>query len=180
MNRVITVASIAFAAILGYQGFTAFGTLRNKATAQEDSTEALQRWQQSYLALSDSQKQWSSQYPSSGAVEDLYSLLQLVSLQRYSLRTDPDTVSLTRVEPVQGNGLNLGLVRYCLSSQGAADNGALRVEASSYTELLAGLRKLASVPYVYIGTIGIQGDKPQPAAILGDFCLQLRQQEPAK
>lgn len=171
-----TLAAMAVAGVLAFQGAHAYKTLQDKARAQEDSTEAIQRWKASYLALAGSQRQWQEQYPTSESVVDLYSLLQLADLQRYGLSFDRDAVALTRIEPVTGNGANLGLSRYCLSSQGTRESGALRVQADSYGALLTGLRQLAVQPQFYIGSVAINGEQDLPGAELGHFCLQLRQE----
>jgi len=177
MSRIIPLAALATAGVLAFQGIAGFKTLQRKAEAQAQANEAMERWKQSYLALASTQQLWIKQYPQAKPTDDYVALLDLAQLGRFGLTTNRDAVSLTRIDGVKGNGHDLGLARYCLSSEGATDTGALRVEADSYGQLLKGLRELAAVPFVYVGTIGIQGDKDRPAAILGDFCLQLREGE---
>ncbi len=159
--------------LLTMHGVKGYKTLQEKAVAQEGVTEAVQRWKQSYMALSGSVTQWETNYRREDSVQDLISLFALIGLNNYGLRADADNLVLTKVEPVAHNGTPLGLTKICLAS-GAGDGASLAVQAADYQTLFSGIDKLAKRPDIYIGNISVQGDKPVPMARLGEFCVMLR------
>lgn len=178
-NRDIFYSAVICAALLVFQGAQGFLALRTKAQQQDVATETIERWRLSYQALASSTQQWESRYPSMRDVHDLYGLYRTIDLKRYGLATNTDELTLTRVEPVNHNDIPVGLVSVCMASGSAGGGSALKVSAQSYAALLGALRELAKRPDVFIGNIGIQGDRGDqsvPVALLGDFCLLLRQE----
>jgi hypothetical protein len=166
--------AISFLIIAGVQGLKAYRTLAEKASAQERATENIERWKQSYMALSGIIKRWESSYRHENSIQDLMSLYNVIGLKEYGLQTDVDTMILNKVEPVTQNGSALGLTCVYLASAGSGDSSGFEVRASSYQNLFAGLKQLSERPDIYIGMITIKGDKT-PVAKLGDFCVLLRQ-----
>lgn len=168
------VVALAFAAVLGVQGNKANQALSEKADAQGAVTESVQRWKQSYLALGDAVKEWSTRYRREDSVQDLVSLYSVVNVEQYGLRMNTDSLMLNKVEPVTRNDMSLGLTKICLASAGSSDGAALEVTAPNYQALFAGIKSLAARKDIHISTITVRGSKATPVANLGDFCVLMR------
>lgn len=178
MNRLFllgVVIAIVFCT-MGVQGLKA---LREKAQQQDQATEVVRRWKQSYKALASSTSAWTGRYPKLANYKDLLDLHRSVGLERYQLVSDPDTLAITKLEPVTYNGADLALVRVCIASTGAAHDASLAVNAASYQSLLAGIKDLAAQPSVELGGIAIKEVEGTPTAFLSGFCLLLRHEATA-
>lgn len=156
------------------QGVKAYTTLTEKARSQEEVTEGVFRWKQSYMALADTVKKWEKNYRSENSVQDIFSIISLVSLSEYGLSAGTDDLVLTKVDPVVHNGFPVGLTKVCLASAKGGDSSGLKVQAPTYESLFPAIKRLSRRPDVYIGTISIKGDSGGPIATLGDFCILLR------
>lgn len=175
MNRLFLLG-IVIAVLLGAMGYQGFAVLRQKAQQQSDATEVIRRWKQSYRALASSTGMWSKRYTDLGGYKDLLDLYRGLGLERYNLVSDPDALAITRLETVQYNGADLGLVRVCLASSGAASDAGFTVNAASYQDLLGGVTRLAQRPDVEIAGIGVKGADETPTASLTGFCVLVRQE----
>lgn len=174
MGRTPLILALAFAAALANGGWEAFGVLKAKAAAQIAVTESVERWKSSYLALADSVRQWEKNYRTEESIQDQASLYDELNLSQYGFTFDMDSTVISRIEPVTSEGIPIGLTKVCLS-QGLSGDG-LEIRATSYTDLLAGLKKLAERPDIFVGTIMVKSndEKAVPGAVLGNFCLLLR------
>jgi len=181
VNLQLKNGPVAFAVALGllfaWEGYKGHTTLVAKAAEQDKVTESVQRWKSSYEALADVRQRWDKYYQPTSAIRDIVSsnqsLYAKVGLERYGLRTDQDNLVLNTDNPVTQNGTPIGLIKACMGT-GTAEGGALIVEADNYAQLFDGINKLSRRPDIYIGNITVEGDKPQPLAKLGDFCMYLR------
>ncbi|MCX7173833.1 MAG: hypothetical protein D4S02_05995 [Rhodocyclaceae bacterium] len=173
-TRIPLFFACTFFMVFAVQGIKAYNILKEKAAAQAAVTESVERWKQSYMALSDTVKKWDSNYRKDSTIQDLLSLYTLVGLADYGLIADTDGVVVHRIEQVTVNGVALGLTRICLASSSGSEMGALQVQGGNYQTLFAGLKRLAARPDIHIGTINIKGDRSFPVASLGDFCVLLR------
>ena len=100
-------------------------------------------------------------------------LIELANLQGAGLTTKTDGISVSAVEPVTHNNLNIGLTRMCLASQGVSDGKSLEVSAPDYKTLFAGIKQLTDRPDIHVKSIVVLGDKKVPTANLGEFCVLL-------
>lgn len=168
----LLVATVA-AGLFAMGGVRGYQVLAAKTGEQDLSTESLERWSKSYLALGESRARWVRSYRREDNAQDVLSLIGLAGLEAYGLIADADSVVLTSLEQVNANGAPIGLTRICMGT-GSADGGGLVVHAASYDALLHGVERLAKRKDVSLGNITVQGDKVVPLANLGDFCLLLR------
>lgn len=168
------LSAAAFLAVALYSGWQGYQILETKAVAQKAVTDSVERWKASYRALQTTVKFWDAAFRPQDTVQDVLSLVGLVRLDQYGMQVDSDAIALTKVEAaLAANGSPLGLARICLASLDAGGAG-LTVRAPSYAALFQGLDQVAARPDLEIGNIHVQGDKPVPTAILGDFCVLLR------
>ncbi|KOB09338.1 hypothetical protein AE923_08990 [Xanthomonas arboricola] len=174
MNRTMLLG-LGVAAVLGTMGAKGFTTLRDKARLQENATEVVQRWKQSYKALAAFNGAWTKRYPAAADYADLLDVYNSLRLSSYGLVSNPDKLGVTRHEPVQYNNSALGLVRVCIASDAINADSGLTVTASTHEQLLDGVRALSERAEVAIGGIKVKGGDGAPTAELQNFCLLLRE-----
>ena len=171
-TKLLVALALGLAIISGIQGMKASRIMNEKALAQDNVTESVNRWKQNYLALGESIKRWGSDYRNQESVPDLMALIAIVNLGSYGLSTDADLLILNKIEPVTQNGMPIGLTKVCLAT--SSNGAALEVKAPTYRDLFQGIKKLSNRPDIFVDAITIKGDKPNPVANLGEFCVLLR------
>lgn len=163
--------ALGLALISTAQGIKVHRVMSEKALAQHNVTESVNRWKQNYLALGESIKRWEKDYRTQASVPDLMTLISIIRLNDYGLSTNTDRIILEKIEPVVQNGMQIGLTKVCLAT---SSNGAnLEVQASSYKELFKGINQLVNRRDIFVDSIAIKGDKSKPVANLGEFCILL-------
>ena len=170
-TKLLVIMALGLAAISATQGIKVSRLMNEKATAQHNVTESVNRWKTNYLALGDSIKRWNTDYRTQESVPDLMTLIAIVRLSDYGLATDTDKIILNKIEPIAQNGSQIGLTKVCLAT--SSNGAALQVQAASYKALFKGIKQLANRPDLYADAITIKGDKPTPIAHLGEFCVLL-------
>lgn len=170
-TRLLAVMALGLILISVVQGRKAHQVVTDKAQAQANVTESVNRWKQDYLALGDSVRRWGQDYRNQESVPDLMTLIALVRLGEYGLTVNTDAVTINKIEPVTQGSMQIGLTKVCLAS--SSMGAALEVQAPSYQALFKGFKQLAKRPDISIDTISIKGDRPVPVASFGDFCVLL-------
>ena len=170
-TKLLAIMALGLAVISATQGMKVHRLMNEKATAQNNVTESVNRWKSNYLALGDSIKRWNKDYRTQDSVPDLMTLIAIVRLGDYGLSTDTDRIILNKIEPITQNGASIGLTKVCLAT--TSNGSALEVKAPSYKALFRGVKQLAHRPDIYADAIAIKGDKSTPVANLGEFCVLL-------
>lgn len=168
--------SLIFAGMLFSQGRDLHKILNDKTSQQNAVVDGLVRFKQQFLAVNESRIKWESNYLREDKATDRAALIKYLNFNQYELFSDPDSIALTKVEQVKADAksdIEIGITRYCMSS-GTGDGSALQVSASSYKKLLDGLDLLSKRPDIQIGSISIGGNRTEPIAALGGFCILLR------
>jgi len=165
--------AVAVVGISVSQGIKVDRMLQEKALAQTDVTDSVRRWKQSYQSLGESVKKWERDYRDQDTVDDLMSMFSAMNLAEAGLSANIDSLSLSKIEPVTPGDISIGLTKYCVSSGSGVDASTIEVKAADYQTLFTGIKRLANRPDIYIGTISVKGDKPEPVATLGEFCVLL-------
>ncbi len=163
------VLALAVAGIAASGGFEAYSAMRDKAQAQAAEVQAFQQWKSRYTELLPVQERWDKSLPDASQVKDLYSVYKTLG---ESPRTDPDRLSVLKVERLALDGKELGGQRVCLGTLGAA---GLLFREKQFEPLLAGLRALSERPDVQMGAVRFTTDKDgQAVALVTEFCLLFR------
>ncbi len=161
--------ALAVTGIAASGGFEAYSAMRDKAQAQEAEVQAFQQWKARYTELLPVQERWEKSLPEATQVKDLYSVYKALG---ESPRTDPDRLSVQKVERLALDGKELGGQRVCLGTLGAA---GLLFQEKQFEPLLAGLRALSERPGVQMGAVRFTSNKDGHAvALVTDFCLLFR------
>lgn len=169
----VKVGCIGVFLVAAFQANGAWSVMKDKVQAQQNVTESVYRWTESFTALNKSIEAWGKTYAKETSLQDLRGLLELANLEGAGLSIKTDDVGVQAVEPVKHNNLNIGLTSICLGSQGVGDGKSLEVSAPDYRSLFAGIKKLTDRPDISIKKIVVLGDKKVPTANLGDFCVLL-------
>lgn len=170
-TKLLVGLALGLAAISTMQGIKVHRVMTEKAMAQHNVTESVNRWKQNYLALGESIKRWGKDYRTQESVPDLMTLISIIRLNDYGLTANTDRIILERINPVIQNGAPIGLAKVCLATSN--NIGSLEIQAPSYRELFKGIKELTNRADIFVDSISIKGDKPNPVANLGDFCVLL-------
>lgn len=171
MIDVKSILSLGLAAVLISAGVTAHNTLSAKTRAQLQVNEGVMRYQNSYMALSESMKKWDASYSSASQINDLMALNAILNLPHYGLIADPDKTKLSKVDAVaNASGTALGMTKICLTNSGNSD---FVVTAPDFPTLFAGVKRLSRRLDVSIGFMSFSGEKDASAKIT-DFCILVR------
>lgn len=174
-NFIRLIIALMFGSILLVGGIASYKALIKRTTEQVAINDSINRWKQSYKALQVVVKEWNSTFHTSSNKLDDRGIIQLINLGGVGLTAETDYLVLLSNTPVTSRGLDLGLSKICLGTKG----DTFSVSAPSYSELLAGLERLAARSDLTINTITIVGDATFPQANLGGFCVLIRN-EPQK
>lgn len=162
----------AAAAILLQAGVLGYRQLADKAHQQSSISSSVARWKHSYLALAGTQERWEKSFQSVEQLPDLLSVARLLRLADYGLHANSDALELKSAEPVQSNGIALGLNKLCLGTGG----DSFVIEAANYETLFSGLEKLAQRHDLLVDNVRIVGEKSVAQARIGLMCLYFRSQ----
>lgn len=172
-NQKFWLVSFAVCAICAFNGQQLNKIFREKISAQNQVTESVHRWTDSFNALNASIKRWDATFKKESSIQDLRGLIALANFDAAGLGVSVDGLSIASVEPVLRNGAPIGLTMMCLASQGAGDVRSVEVNAKDYKSLFEGIRSITGRSDISVSSINIRGDRKAPTAILGNFCVLL-------
>lgn len=169
----IVVFSFGVALVLFSQGYKARDILIKKSIAQNQVTKTVTEWKKNYLSLSGSIEKWNESYVHASKINDLFSLIKALNIERHGLEIEIDKITLSKAEVVTHAGVNLGLMKACLINVG--QGSSFSVKAENYTRLLNGIETLTKRPDISVDSMTLGSDqKKHPAANLQNFCIYLR------
>lgn len=171
-NRASFLVGIALFGILGFWGYKNFQVLTEKASAQRIATDKLEKYKQSYLALSAATDGFDNTFSAESSVQDLMGVYAGLRLSNVGLVSNVDQLRVSKVDSVILHGVDAAVTRLCLSTMGM---DTFEVTAPSYTDLLGGLKQMASRRDLGFDQVTIQtGKQGEAKAQLKSFCLLLR------
>lgn len=174
MHRTGKLASLVALFVFGvllYSAWQAYSTLQSKAAGQQDALAAFTRWQGNYTALQPVQHRWNTTFTSAAAITDRRAIYRLLDIEESGLSSDMDKMNVDKIEKVTSAGIEIGLVKACLTTAGEP---GLAVSADSYGQLLSGIDRIVRRRDVQIEGIAVTADKGMPKAVLGGFCVMVR------
>lgn len=169
----LKLAGLGVFLVLAHQANGAWAIFKDKVQAQQNVTEGVYRWTDSYNALQKSIEQWGKTYTKEGTLQDLRGLLEMANFEGSRLSVKTDDVTVVAVDGVRHNEVPIGLTRVCLATMVGGDGKSLKVSAPDYRTLFSGIKSMTDRADIDIGSIVIQGDKGMPSASLGNFCILL-------
>lgn len=170
-GKLASLAALALFAVLIYSAWQAYSTLQSKAAGQKDALAAFGQWQSNYTALQPVQKRWDSTFTGAAAITDRRAIYRLLDIEGAGLSADMDKMNVDKIEKVTAAGIEIGLVKACLTSAGEA---GLSVNGDSYAQLLSGIDRIAKRRDIQVESISVSSDKGMPKAVLGGFCMMVR------
>lgn len=171
-NRASFLVGIALFGILGFWGYKNYQVLTEKAAAQRIATDKLEKYKQSYLALSAATEGFDKTFSAESSVQDMMGVYAGLKLTNAGLVSNVDQLRVSRIEPVKLHDVDAAVTRLCLSTMGM---DTFEVTAHTYSDLLGGLKHLASRRDLSFEQVTIQtGKQGEAKAQLKSFCLLLR------
>lgn len=151
------------------KSWSEIGSVKNR---QVVANERLVEWKDAYHALLPVNEKWVKTYPDGRKARDVVSLYRLIGLDRHRLIADIDKVAQSASSEVLVNGVQVGLQRLCVSSDGAV----MTVEAASIKDLRSGLMGFSARPDVDMGGVvfSFNSETSKPVAKIENLCLKIR------
>lgn len=169
-NFLFLLFSLVTAAIMTAGGFNSYKILEKKTIAQNNATDSVNEWKQSYKGLQNVTNDWKNKFEKTTNVPDVRALIAVINLKGNELFADTDNVNVVSVEQISLGGIDIGLSKICLG----VNSDTFILKAKTYNELLNGLDRLAGRSDLLLGRISIQGDLALPQAKFSNFCVFLR------
>jgi hypothetical protein len=168
INTWALLLALAFAGIVGANGYDSWLAITQKAETQATATQAFQKWKLDYSTLLPIDDKWKAELHVVTDAKDLLSVYELVGSE---LGINADTLIVDKFEVLTANEQLLDGVAACLSSSTGA---GVIMEAPNFDELLTNLHAVLLRSDIRIGTIRLSQEKGKAHALLGNFCLLLR------
>lgn len=165
MSKVLFFAGIAVAASLVVSAVRVSEALASKAFMQERATDAILKWDQSYVALGEFEKKWEETVPPASRFQDLASLiahtrvepLQWPHVEKLSLE------SLDVIEP-------LYVYKACLID----GSGGVVFRARNVSEAFASIASMGDRKDIVFDGINVSLDKASVSVRFSKFCILMR------
>lgn len=169
ISLVVSVALAGVFLVLTPKSWEAIGKIKER---QVVANERLSEWKDAYHALLPVNDRWRKAYADGHTAKDVVSLYRLIDLERHNLIADIDKVSQSESSDVLVNGVQVGLQRLCVGSEGAV----MRVEANTIKELREGLRSFSLRNDIDMGELVFRVDAvtAKPYAQIAGLCLKVR------
>lgn len=172
-NRQIVLAtSLAISAVFLLMTQPAWKTLSSIESRQIAANDRFIEWRDAYKALLPINEKWNSSFASESDASDLLKLYRIANISQHGLSSDVDQVRQISSEPVQVNGMQIGVAKVCIATSGEV----MRVSAPTMTSLRSGLVSLSRRKDISLGTVEVGVDSESGAAIgkIKPFCVLVR------
>lgn len=170
-GKLASIVALALFVVLIYNAWQAYATLQSKAAGQKDALTAFGQWQSNYTALQPVQKRWENTFAGAATITDRRAIYRLLDIEGAGLSSDMDKMNVDKIENITVAGIEIGLVKVCLTSAGEP---GLSVTGNSYAQLLSGIDRVTKRRDIQIEAIAVSSDKGMPKAVLGGFCVMVR------
>ena len=171
-NTKTLLFSIALAGIFGSAAIPAYKTLENKASSQMIAVHQLARWKSEYESLRPFQQQWDQKLTSAAQVDDVYTILRIVGLEKYGFTVDTEKLVVTKIDALMAaDGTPLNADRVCLATAGL--QGIVVTADNIYPTLITGLDRIAKRKDIEIPSITLSANGNVATATF-PLCLRLR------
>lgn len=165
MSKVLFFAGIAVAASLVVSAVRVSDALATKAVMQERATDAILKWDQSYVALGEFEKKWEETVPAAADFGDLASL-----------------ISHTRVEPLQWphfekislESLDVVEPLYVYKACLADGSGGVVFRARNVSEAFSSIAAMGDRKDILFDGINVSLDKTGVSVRFTKFCILMR------
>lgn len=169
-SKLFTYAALFVAGVLLWSGYDSYQILQNKSAAQVDASAELDRYMDSYKALSPVRARWNQLYKDSRQVQDIHGVYKLIDLEGAGLFGMPDRMGLQKNERVAASGVDIGLSKVCPN---AVENKGFLISAPSTALLLGGIDQLAKRRDIELQSVHIRQTGGSIEAVLG-LCVLVR------
>jgi hypothetical protein len=165
MTKAMLFAILAAGATLVFSALRLSDAITEKAFLQERATDAILRWDQSYMALSEFDRKWNDSLPAAADYADLASLL---------VHTDVSPLKWPQIEKITIENLDVVESMYaykaCLSDGG----GGIAFHADSASQAFAAAMSMSERKDVLFDGIALAQDKGGATLRFNKFCLLMR------
>ncbi|MBK4738754.1 hypothetical protein [Noviherbaspirillum pedocola] len=165
MTKAMLLAILAAAATLVFSAMRLSDAIAEKAFLQERATDAILRWDKSYMALGEFDRKWIDSVPAAADYADLASLI---------VRTDVAPLTWPQIEKITIEKLDVieGMYAYkaCLSDGG----GGVAFHADGAGQAFAAITAMSERKDVLFDGIALAQDKAGATIRFNRFCLLMR------
>lgn len=168
----VLFTGISLSLMLSYFTKVAWDELSAIEARQTAANERLSDWKSQYEPLIPVNDRWKKEFVSEGQAKDLLRLYKLANIEQHGLSADVDLVKQSLSIPVLVNGMEVGLTKLCLATEGSS----LVVRAPSIKSLRLGLHQLSQRSDISLGSLSLSFDDETGlgTASINPFCVLVR------
>lgn len=165
MTKAMLLALLAAAATLVFSALRVSDAIAEKAFLQERATDAILRWDQSYMALGEFDRKWVESVPAAADYADLASLV---------LHTDVAPLKWPPIEKITIENLEVLESMYAYKACLTDGSGGVAFHADSASQAFAAITTMSERRDVLFDGIALAQDKSGATIRFNKFCLLMR------
>ena len=165
MGKVLFFAGLAVAASLVVSSVRVSDALGSKAFMQERATDAILKWDQSYVALGEYEKKWEATVPPAAEFGDLASLIG---------HTKVAPLEWPRIEKISIESLDVVEALYAYKACLADGSGGVIFRARNVSEAFSSIATMGDRKDILFDGINVSLDKSGVSVRFTKFCILMR------